>query len=171
MGMTFLPGKHGPSVRYPGLVYRGDLRADLASLIGEGVRRLILLVEDAELARWGDPATVRTADALGLEVVRRPMPDGAPPRSVEEMDEIVELIRQGRSTGDVAVACMGGVGRTGTVCAGALIAAGLSADGAVAAVRRARHPEAVETAAQRAFLDEYAIHRLQGAAASAARER
>ena len=51
---------------------------------------------------------------------------------------------------------MGGVGRTGTVVACALVAAGWEAVDAIGEVRRLRHPTAVETPAQEAFVEEFA---------------
>ena len=56
--MTVLPGKRGPSVRYPGRVYRADLERDLRALSDAGILCLILLVEDDELARWSDAEIV-----------------------------------------------------------------------------------------------------------------
>jgi protein-tyrosine phosphatase len=155
LGMTILPGKHGASDRYPGLVYRRDLERDLDELRAAGIRHLVLLVTDQELVRWGDPDIVARAAAAGVEIDRRPMPDGAAPRSFEEMASILAAIRRARGTGDVAVACMGGVGRTGTVAACALVEGGVDPDEAVAEVRRVRHPTAVETAAQLAFVRGY----------------
>lgn len=158
LGLTFLPGKHGASVRYPGRVYRRDLEIDLATLRSADVDVLLLLVDDAELARWGDTDIVRRASHAGITVARRPMTDGTAPASVEAMDEILDVVTEGRSRGDVAVACMGGVGRTGTVVACALVAAGVDADQAIRIVRETRHPQAVETAEQLAFVGEYGRH-------------
>ncbi len=156
LGLTILPGKHGPSSRYPGRIYRRELLADLASLASTGVRRLILLVDDGELDRWGDHAIVEKAARAGVEIMRHPMPDGGVPSSLGEMDQILDETRDGRRTGNVAIACMGGVGRTGMVAACALVAAGMPPHDAVAHVRSVRHPEAVETAAQHAFVLAYA---------------
>jgi protein-tyrosine phosphatase len=156
LGLTELPGKRGASVRYPGVVYRRELEADLATLRGCGVRRLLLLVEDTELDRWGDAAIVARGAAAGIEIERRPMPDGAAPGSIEEADAIVAWIRAARTVGDVATACMGGVGRTGTVAACALVDAGLGPDEAIGLVRRIRHPTAVETEEQLAFVHRFA---------------
>ena len=155
IGMTVLPGKRGPSVRYPGHVYRADLGRDLAALKRAGVARLILLVEDEELARWSDPELVERAAGLNLEVDRHPIPDGFPPGSMAEMDDILRSVGETRSAADVAVACMGGVGRTGTVAACALVAAGWEAGAAIARVRELRHPMAVETEAQELFVQTY----------------
>jgi ADP-ribosyl-[dinitrogen reductase] hydrolase len=156
LGLTFLPGKHGASFRYPGRVYRRDLDEDLRALADAGVRVLVLLVEDHELVRWGNAAIVELAVELGVRVERRPMVDGTAPTTTAEMRNIIASINRARDSGDVAVACMGGVGRTGTVVACALVSAGMTAAGAIAEVRRVRHPMAVETAEQLAFVEAYA---------------
>lgn len=158
LGLTFLPGKHGASLRYPGRVYRRDLGEDLATLSRSEVRRLVLLVEDHELVRWGDAGIVERAQAHGVTVERWPMPDGMPPSSPEVMDALLDSIDAARDDGDVAVACMGGVGRTGTVTACALVRAGMAADEAIAEVRRVRHPTAVETDEQWRFVHAFAQH-------------
>jgi protein-tyrosine phosphatase len=155
LGLTFLPGKYGPSDRYPGLVYRRELDRDLATLRAAGVVHLVLLVTDAELARWGDPRIVERAREAGIEVDRRPWPDGHPPASFDEMASVLAAIAAARAGGDVAVACMGGVGRTGTVAACALVEAGMEPAAAIAEVRRVRHPTAVETRAQVDFVHGY----------------
>jgi protein-tyrosine phosphatase len=155
VGMTFLPGKRGPSSRYPGNVYRRDAADDLATMRDMGVVRLVLLVEDGELARWSDPRIVELGRQVGIEVVRFPIRDGTAP-SPGEMDAILEAVDQGRRAGDVAVACMGGVGRSGTVAACALVRAGRRPQDAIQRVREVRHPEAVETEAQERFVRTYA---------------
>ena len=162
LGLTILPGKHGTSVRYPGRVYRRDLGDDLGALRDLGVGILVLLVTDHELVRWGDPTIVAHGREAGVEIVRHPIPDGSPPASVAAMDAIIERIGLGRGTGDVAVACMGGVGRTGTVAACALVAAGHTARAAIDRVRAVRHPTAVETAGQVAFVGHYERHIAEG---------
>lgn len=159
LGLTFLPGKHGRSSRYPGRVYRRELERDVRSLLEAGVRYLALLVEDHELERWGDAHIVQRAALRGLAVGRWPMPDGSAPRDATEMDLILSAIGTARTKTNVAIACMGGVGRTGTVAACALVAAGWEPAAAIAEVRRVRHPTAVETAEQEAFVEAFARHR------------
>jgi protein-tyrosine phosphatase len=155
LGLTVVPGKHGASMRYPGLVYRADLDGDLRALRAAGIARLVLLVEDDELARWSDARIIERAAQHGVEVIRHPMPDGAPPASITAMDDILDAIDEAREHGDVALACMGGVGRTGTVAACALVRAGWQARAAIARVRAIRHPSAVETRAQERFVRSY----------------
>lgn len=158
LGLTGLPGKHGASVRYPGHTYRGVLAEDLARLRHAGVRSLLLLVEDAELAGWGDPQIVSRGATAGIEIVRHPMPDGGVPPSMRAMQEILGWILEAQARGRVAVSCMGGIGRSGLVAACALVESGWSASAAIALVRRTRHPQAVETALQEAFVAGFAAH-------------
>jgi protein-tyrosine phosphatase len=159
IGLTILPGKRGTSFRYPGRVYRRDLDEDFARLRSLGVHRLILLVQDAELQRWSDPSIVARGRAAGVTVLRHPMPDGQPPASADELEGILTEIRDGRRTGNVAVACMGGVGRTGTVAACALVEGGMTPDEAISTVRAVRHPTAVETDRQEQFVRAFAARR------------
>ena len=157
--MTFLPGKRGASLRYPGHVYRRDTATDLAALRAAGVQLLVLMVEDRELRRWGDPRLEELAAQVRLPLLRHPVRDGHAVASVDEMDDIQQAIDDARAAGDVVVACMGGVGRSGMVAACALVRAGLSADAAIRRVREVRHPTAVETAAQEALVRAYAATR------------
>lgn len=158
LGLTFLPGKRGASLRYPGRVYRRRLADDLATLADLRVARLVLLVEDAELDRWGDRDIVERAGDAGVRVHRYPMPDGGTPGTMAAMERILATVAEGRAAGDVAVACMGGVGRTGLVAACALVAAGWAPPDAIRRVRAVRHPEAVETAEQERFVGRYEGH-------------
>jgi protein-tyrosine phosphatase len=155
IGLTALPGKRGASVRYPGRMYRGDLGQDLDALRHAGVVRLVLLVDDAELDRWGDPAIVERGARSGVEIVRHPLPDGAAPSDLSGMRAILASMTDARAHGDVAVACMGGVGRSGTVAACALVDAGWEPRAAIERVREIRHPTAVETTAQTTFVHQY----------------
>jgi protein-tyrosine phosphatase len=126
----------------------------------QGVVLLVLLVEDAELQQWSDPGLAELGAAAGVDVRRYPIPDGSAP-TPELMDRIQAEIDVARAHGDVAVACMGGVGRTGTVGACALVGAGLDPDAAIARVREVRHPEAVETAEQEGFVRAFAAARAE----------
>jgi protein-tyrosine phosphatase len=164
LGLTFLPGKRGISQRYPGHVYQRDTSTDLATMHADGVVRLVLLVEDHELDRWGDDRIVQLGADVGIDVRRYPIADGAAPASNIEMDRILDAIDEGRAAGDVAVACMGGVGRSGMVAACALVRAGASSAEAIARVRSLRHPTAVETAAQERFVNGYPRGRAVGGA-------
>jgi protein-tyrosine phosphatase len=156
LGLTHLPGKHGISFRYPGLEYRRDLGDDLAALRAMGVGFLLLLVEDRELQLWGDPRIVQAGKEAGIEVRRNPIPDGGVPEGPEAIAELLVELRAAREHVDAAVACMGGVGRTGLVGSCALVEGGLAPGEAIEVIRRLRHPDAVETAVQQQFVETYA---------------
>lgn len=76
--------------------------------------------------------------------------------SVEEMKSAVAWM-EGALAGNssVVVHCAGGLGRSGIAAAAYLVERGLTADEAIATVRQARSPRAVETEAQVSFVERY----------------
>jgi atypical dual specificity phosphatase len=80
-----------------------------------------------------------------------PIPDGGVP-TAEQFQEFVRFVRAQLQAGNpTAVHCAAGLGRTGTVLAGYLIAEGVPVDIAIARIRQAR-PGAIETREQVRFL-------------------
>jgi len=67
--------------------------------------------------------------------------------------QIADAFRRARGGELVEVGCLGGSGRTGTVLACMAILAGVAPGEAVAWVRRAYRPQAVETAEQEAWVE------------------
>ena len=67
--------------------------------------------------------------------------------------ELVRWCREAAQRGQiVVVTCMGGLGRSGTLAACLLVSAGTAPEAAIAAVRAARGPRALETIAQEDFV-------------------
>jgi protein-tyrosine phosphatase/nicotinamidase-related amidase len=141
----------------PGRADRGrDLGADLAQLRAVGVTRLLCLLTDVELNWAGVPDLGPRALAAGLSYRRHPIPDQGTPDIVDAID-LVRWCRDATAHGEaVVVTCMGGLGRSGTVAACFLVAGGMPPDAAVAAVRTARGPRALETIAQEDFVVAFA---------------
>jgi atypical dual specificity phosphatase len=126
------------------------------ALAAEGVKTLLTLTEDALPAQW--------TSAAGLETVHIPVSDmGAP--SPAQLDQAIQVIDDSLAAGKpIAVHCLGGIGRTGTVLAAYLVHRGLDAGEAIAEVRRLRHPS-IETLAQEEAVRLYA-HRSRETASS-----
>ncbi len=155
LGMTFLPGKKadGISVRHD-----RTLATDAQALRDEwGIDLLVLLVEGHELARFGVPDIQQVMAGAGIDVHRLPIPDGGVPADVDQARELVRTILDRLAAGDnVAVACRGGLGRTGTIAACTLTGAGLGPREAIDAVRTARHGT-IETNEQERFVSSFAL--------------
>jgi protein-tyrosine phosphatase/nicotinamidase-related amidase len=153
LGITLCPGRRD----------RGrDLGTDLAQLRAEGTSRLLCLLTDSELDWAGVPDLGPRAEEAGLAYRRLPIPGQGTP-DVAEATELVNWCRDATQGGEaVVVTSMGGLGRSGTVAACFLVAAGISAEAAIAAVRTARGPRALETVAQEAFVATFASRMAAG---------
>lgn len=151
LGMTFLPGKRRDGWTGP---WWRDLDEDGDALRStHGADALLLLVEDHELASCGVPDIAeRLQRDHGVHVLRHPIEDmhfptdTSPFRAV--LSDVLARIEAGQT---VAVACRGGLGRTGTAAACLLVMAGLTPNDAIALTRRSRHGT-IERDTQEAFV-------------------
>ena len=161
LGRTFLPGKnhHGLS----GMVHARSAAVDCDRLRQVyGTDTLVLLNEDHEISRFvndvpppiGPQNLAAALDENDIVLLRLPIPDGGTPHpnQVGELRallaEVVELLRAGKI---VAVACRGGIGRTGTLLALVLIELGCSSTNAIVRVR-AMKPECIDPGRQEEFV-------------------
>ena len=120
-------------------------------------------MDAAELKEMGIGAVVTltpwewgaTARAGGLEYLHLPMPDFAPP-APQQVDEFVsfcdDCLARGRA---VAVHCIAGRGRTGTMVACYMVHRGALPGDAILYVRQRRYG-AIETPGQEQAIHEYA---------------
>jgi protein-tyrosine phosphatase len=137
MGMTFLPGKRCIGT-YSGPAWR-DLDTDARSLRAQGVDLLLLLVEDHELARCQVTDIVAALGHHGIEVRRFPIEDPMLPSDDGEFQTtIADLLGRVRAGAGLAVACRGGLDRSGMTMGCLLREAGIDADDAIARVHDAR---------------------------------
>ncbi len=153
IGITFAPGKKQTS----GLTgpHDRDLAADLDAVAAWGAAAVVTLMQADELDRYRIPA-------IGDEVRARFMEwHHLPIRDVDVPDADFETAWPGYSArlralvaagNRVLVQCRGGLGRAGMVAARLLVEMGADPEAAIAAVRRARDPRAVETRAQEAWV-------------------
>lgn len=148
IGVTFCPGKQGPS--NSGFVWRRDLRLDLNTIAAWGPAAIVTLIEEHEFEMLGVQDLGRQISARGIEWHHLPIVDVEVPDARFEAGwlasgpKLLSVIREG---GRVLVHCRGGLGRAGTVAARFLVELGVPARQAVARVRAAR-PGAIETPEQ-----------------------
>lgn len=111
----------------------------LAWLRAEGVDILITLTEEPLPRTW--------VDAAGLMSVHVPIQDMDIP-TVEQIEMVMSVIDKARAAGmGVAIHCLAGKGRTGTILAAYFVHQGLSAREAIRKVRELR-PGSIEVPEQ-----------------------
>jgi atypical dual specificity phosphatase len=116
---------------------------DLPLLVRAGIGSVVSLLNI--------PSDAAVYASAGLGYLCLPIPDGYAP-SLEQMLEFLRFEREQHGMGRVvAVHCAAGLGRTGTVLAGYLIAGGNSVESAIVHIRAVRRG-AIETSEQVRFL-------------------
>ena len=123
---------------------------DLADLKASGIGALVNLTD------WDwPPEALRES---GLSYLRLPVPDFAPPEP-QQVEAFVAFCRQSIERGrPVAVHCLAGRGRSGTMAACYLVSRGMTAQDAVLMVRALR-PGSIETPSQERAVHEFAARR------------
>lgn len=159
-----LPGRLGLTLA-PGKKQRGALTGDWGRDLETDLQRLrehyrtdvlVSLIEEHEFEALDIRDLRERARALGIEVLWFPIRDRSVPTSPERFQDLIhsacERLRAGKT---VVIHCMGGLGRTGLVGAACLLAlTDLTAEAAVAAVRRAR-AGTVETEEQARYVETF----------------
>jgi protein-tyrosine phosphatase len=157
LGLTQAPGTWDGEPLPSDQVAEGQLAADLVALSEHhGVQALLTLQEEDELEQCGLGGLLGGVLTLGIESLWFPIPDGRAPVSPAEVeatiDRVVELLEAGKT---VAIHCLGGLGRSGTIAAAVLVKLGGRPGTAIARVRAAR-PGAIQTNEQERFVWAYA---------------
>lgn len=156
VGLTFAPGKKGPS-QY-GAPWDRDLDADLEALRTRWeVTTLVTLMEDHEFTTVKIATLLDSVKQHGIASIHFPIPDVGVPRSMDELDSLLRdiearLAKQER----VVIHCLGGIGRTGTIATCLLLRRGLPLEEATRIVQETRCAGFPEGRAQSAFVKHYA---------------
>ena len=120
---------------------------DLAWLRAHGIQVLLSLSEEPPRRDWINDA--------GLMVFHVPVVDMEAPTQ-DQLERCLSAIERAHAQKlGVAVHCTAGLGRTGTVLAAWFVTQGLSAQNAIARVRRLR-PGSIETEEQERAVEEFA---------------
>lgn len=134
----------------PGVGRDRDIDRDLATLRGYGIGALLTLTETA--LPWG------ALERHGIVGLHLPVDDFQAPTTTQMLDALAFLDDARATSTPVAVHCLAGQGRTGTVLAAYLIRGGLSSEEAITTVR-AICPGAIESAPQTIALTGWAADR------------
>ncbi|HTW64302.1 MAG TPA: protein-tyrosine phosphatase family protein [Bryobacteraceae bacterium] len=120
-----------------------------------GIDVLVSLLEDDEVAQLCLLDEPGVAETNGIRFISFPIPDrGVPaslPAAVSLLTDVVAALEEGKK---VAMHCRQGIGRSGLIAAGILVASGASPEAAVKTVSVARGLSVPETAQQRLWLEE-----------------
>ena len=136
VGITFLPGKKRDGWTGP---HWRDLDLDLARLRELGVDLLFLLVEDKELDFCFVPELPDVMAADGPELIRFPIRDPRIPTDpLAYRAAVVDLVERIRGGQFVAIACRGGIDRSGMTAACLYREVGLDYDEAIRRTQAAR---------------------------------
>ena len=152
LGITFCPGKQGPSLF--GAPWRRNLGLDLDVIKAWGAVAVVTLVETEELQMLGVPDIGDRVRERSMSWLHLPITDVQPPGPAFEAlwpEAARTLHGQLTDLGRVLVHCRGGLGRAGTVAACILIELGVEQHEAIRRIRAAR-PGAIETRAQERYV-------------------
>ena len=148
LGMSHCPGRRG--VDGDGRQWVRSLDADLEAIQTWGASTVLSLIEPHEFARLGVPDFAQAIARTPLQWLPMPITDMATPGAATRAawraqgPALLQALNGGQR---VLVHCAAGLGRTGMLVAKLLVLHGVSADDAIAQVRRAR-PGTIETEAQ-----------------------
>jgi atypical dual specificity phosphatase len=144
-GFSWVVGKRLAGMPRPGA--RRALEHDIGFLEHEGVDLLVSLTEEPT-----DPGVL--ADH-GIDALHIPVKDFTAP-TMDQMNTFVNAVRARHADGQaVGIHCTAGLGRSGTMLAAYFVSEGMTAEQALAEIRRLR-PGSVETAAQERAIADYA---------------
>lgn len=130
---------------------------EICALERTGVGSVVSLLERAEVRELGLCSEPAVCEQHGISFVSFPIPDRGVPSSVHAFAALVASIRRDLIAGvAVAVHCRAGIGRSGLVAGGVLVALGQSPQNAFSLAGQARGVAVPDTHEQEAWLRTHA---------------
>lgn len=135
----------------------GDwLMDETAAWRAAGVDMVVSLLEAEEEAQLILEGEAAAAAASGIDFRAFPIPDRGVPASRESVAELADEIVGALDTGkNVAVHCRQGIGRSGLIVGGVLVAAGQDVPAALRTIKQSRGVDVPETEEQQRWLREF----------------
>jgi protein-tyrosine phosphatase len=134
------------------------LQDDIAGWRREGIEAVLSLLtpeEERDLDLGEEASEVRSQK---MEFISFPIPDRQIPQSEARWTDVLERVDQALSNGvSVFVHFRQGIGRSGLLAACLLVKRGMTPGAAIESVSAARGVNVPETAAQRDWIDHYAV--------------
>lgn len=136
----------------------GDwLRDEIVSLRADGVELLVSLLTPYETGELELQAEAALCGAFGIELISYPIEDMRVPPSLSATRELAARLLAALQAGrGVAVHCRAGIGRSSTIAACVLVAAGLTPEDAFARISAARGITVPDTEEQQAWVEQFA---------------
>jgi protein-tyrosine phosphatase len=160
------PGRLGILPRPRGGDWLGD---ETAAWREAGIDIVVSLLEPEEEAQLVLEGEAAAAAASGIDFRPFPIPDRGVPASRESVAELTDGIVDALDAGkNVAVHCRQGIGRSGMIVGGVLVAAGTELPEALKTIEESRGLEVPETEEQRRWLLDFARWRAANRAAQQA---
>jgi protein-tyrosine phosphatase len=136
----------------------GDwLEDEIRALKNEQFDVLVSLLTRDELDEFDLATEAALTRAQGLQFCEFPIADLGIPKSIAAARELIDKLRGGLEAGKkIAIHCRQGIGRSGLIAAGVLVASGVDPETAFRQVSAARGLSVPETLEQRAWVLELA---------------
>jgi predicted protein tyrosine phosphatase len=136
----------------------GDWLADeILAWRAAGIDVVVSLLEPREETELVLEAEADATAASGIEFRPFPLPDRGVPASPDAVADLAHTIVAALDAGkNVAVHCRQGIGRSGLIVGGVLVAAGREVGEALETIEASRGVEVPETAEQRRWINDFA---------------
>jgi protein-tyrosine phosphatase len=132
------------------------LRSDMHSFKRDGIQILVSLLEERQVKMLGLADEGSIAKAMGIQFLAHPLPDHSVPPDEAAFRIFVSGLSDRLRNGErIGIHCLGSIGRSAIVAAGALIHLGWKPDAALAAIKAARLCPVPDTEEQRQWILRY----------------